>query len=185
MSRCRGWPTRDLSDMLVNASYHGYQEYVWFMGRALNHVQDNLKCYNEGMGMTLGVLVLHASWCILSNPSIMYSVYRMWSQSYLFKIRCNLHLYSRVKRNPKYVDKQVYSFIGSILSMGHYFLSNETIMHISQGFEGDITEYQSRGNTKALALSAFNIVWHNAPGLSCRRGADILVCHPRSHVVYV
>ena len=27
--------------------------------------------------------------------------------------------------------------------------------------------------------------WHNAPGLSCHLGADILVCHPRSHVIYV
>ena len=47
--------------MLVNASYLGYQEYIWFMGRDLNHVQDNLKCYNEGMGMTLGAVDLHAS----------------------------------------------------------------------------------------------------------------------------
>ena len=27
--------------------------------------------------------------------------------------------------------------------------------------------------------------WHNAPGLLCHWGADILVCHPRSHVIYV
>ena len=33
--------------------------------------------------------------------------------------------------------------------------------------------------------SNFGIGWHNAPGLSCQLGADILVCLPRSHVIYV
>ena len=36
-----------------------------------------------------------------------------------------------------------------------------------------------------LKQTAFGIGWHNAPGLSCHLGADILVCHPRSHVIYV
>ena len=31
-----------LSDMLVNASYHELQEYIWFMGQYLNHFQDNI-----------------------------------------------------------------------------------------------------------------------------------------------
>ena len=39
----------------------------------------------------------------------------------------NLHLYSSLKQNPKYVDEKECCFIGSILSPGHDFLSNETI----------------------------------------------------------
>ena len=41
-----------------------------------------------------------------------------------------------------------------------------------------IPEYQPLSDTKALAR-------HNAPGLSCHLGADILVCHPQSHVIFV
>ena len=32
-----------LSDMPVYASYHDYQEYIWFMGGDLHPFQDNLK----------------------------------------------------------------------------------------------------------------------------------------------
>ena len=35
------------------------------------------------------------------------------------------------------------------------------IIHISHGFEGDIPEYQPRGDTKALALARY--IWHPMP----------------------
>ena len=31
-----------LSNLLVIASYHDYQEYIWFMGGDHDHFQDNL-----------------------------------------------------------------------------------------------------------------------------------------------
>ena len=56
-----------------------------------------------------------------------------------------------------------------------------------------IPECQPLGHTKALVLysvsyplpSASGNIHCNAPGLSCHLGADILVCRPRSHVIYV
>ena len=34
---------RHLSNMFNNTSYHDHQEYIWFMGRDLNHFQDNFQ----------------------------------------------------------------------------------------------------------------------------------------------
>ena len=45
-------------------------------------------------------------------------------------------------------------------------------IHISHGYEGDIPEYKSLGDTKALA---HYFIWCQAPGISCHRGADNLV----------
>ena len=38
---------------------------------------------------------------------------------------------------------------------------------------------------RVMSPSTFGIGWHNASGPSCHLGADILVCHPRNHVIYV
>jgi hypothetical protein len=35
-----------------------------------------------------------------------------------------------------------------------------------------------------MSPSAFGIGWRNTPGLSCHLGKNILVYHPRSHVIY-
>ena len=35
-------PCFTLNNMLVNASYHDHQEYIWFMGWDLDHFQDYL-----------------------------------------------------------------------------------------------------------------------------------------------
>ena len=49
ISKCtvRGWgwgrSPGYLSDMSVYASYHDYQEYIWFMGGDLDPFQDNLQ----------------------------------------------------------------------------------------------------------------------------------------------
>ena len=43
-----------LSDMSVNASSIDPQEYLWYIGGDLYHCQNDLKLYNEGVGMTPG-----------------------------------------------------------------------------------------------------------------------------------
>ena len=47
-----------LFDILVNASYHGHQQYIWFIGGDLDHFQDNSpNCIMRGMGMNPEAIV--------------------------------------------------------------------------------------------------------------------------------
>ena len=66
------------------------------------------------------------------------------------------------------------------------------IIHISHGFEGDIPEYQPRGDTKALAR--YVTLCHPMPkaegditcqGLSVIEGQIFWYSRPRRHVIYV
>ena len=52
------------------------------------------------------------------------------------------------------------------------------VEHISHGIEEDIPEYQpevTRKPWRVMSHDAEGRGWHNAPELSCHRGADILV----------
>ena len=57
------------------------------------------------------------------------------------------------------------------------------IYHMSS--RASFPEYQPLCDTKTLARYVTGIGWHNAPGHLCHLGADILVCHPRRHVILI
>ena len=53
--------------------------------------------------------------------------------------------------------------------------------HISHVFSGVFSRISAPLWHKSLG----GIGWHNAPGHLCHLGADILVCHPRRHVILI
>ena len=69
-------------------------------------------------------------------------------------------------------NKESTSSVFHFIWLWFYFKMSHNTYHMSS--RATISEYQPLG-----------VGWHNAPGLSCHIGADILVCHPRSHVIYL
>ena len=69
-------------------------------------------------------------------------------------------------------------FSKCIKTLLHVHSFDPYIIHISHGFEGDIPEYQPRGDTKALARYVTQH-WRQrvtyAPGLLCHHEANILI----------
>ena len=94
--------------------------------------------------------------------------------------RSNVAVAKQSKRRSGIIkrNKESASSLFHFIWLRFYLKMSHNIYHMSS--RATIPEYQPLGYTKD-----FGIGWHNAPGLSCHLGADILVCHPRSRVIYV
>ena len=76
---------------------------------------------------------------------------------------------------------------GDITSQGFRVISGLIFWNVSleaMWYLYKISHSVTRKPWRTMSPSAFGIRWHNAPGLPCHLGADILVCLPWSHVIY-
>ena len=86
-----------------------------------------------------------------------------------------------LKRNEESASSVFHSiWLCFYFKMSHNILVTCLLGRLYQNISPSVT----RKPWLVMSPSAFGIGWHNAPRLSCLLGANILVCYPRSHVIY-